>query len=160
MSWDVILMRWPAGFSSVNDLGDALDPSPLGPRRHVVAALRDAFPEMDFKDETWGLLQGKGFSVEFNVGSEDICQGVMLHVRGNDRALEAVRRAVECLGVRALDTSTGSCIEFDRDPSLGLRQFRAYREKVVQKLGAGSSRRRGKKKARKAVRGSSRSRRN
>jgi hypothetical protein len=108
-------------------------PEPLGPPDHVRKRLRDVLPGIDFADPSWGVLDGPGWSIEFSVGRTETVDSVMLHVRGSDDSISAVRAAGEALDAKALDFSTGEFLKFDEDPAAGLRAWRAFRDRATKK---------------------------
>ncbi len=56
---------------------------------------------------------------------------MMLHIRGSDEVIDAVRAICEATTCRAYDTTTDSFINFDQDPGYGLRKWRDFRNSVV-----------------------------
>jgi hypothetical protein len=48
------------------------------------------------------MLEGEDYSMELNIGKDDPCSTMMLHVRGGDGALEPIRRLCEATGWAAL----------------------------------------------------------
>ncbi|MFT3836661.1 MAG: hypothetical protein QM723_06665 [Myxococcaceae bacterium] len=127
MSWDVHFMRWPEGVTNLEEMTEEFVPDPLGPAHEVIAKLTARLPKLDFSDRAWGVLEGPGFSIEFNLGAAPIADSLMLHVRGGPAAFGAVREVSEALGVPALDLSTGECIDFSAaDASRGFDAWRTY----------------------------------
>jgi hypothetical protein len=55
----------------------------------------------------------------------------MLHVRGGEIAVQAVRQIAERFQMRAIDCSTGEFLDAMPDPTAGFRKWRVYRDKVV-----------------------------
>lgn len=130
MSWDVLILSLPEGTRSLEGLPEGYD-AHLAPTAEVLDTLHDLFPTMDFTDPTWCVLLSDTYSMEFSVGSKDPCQSIMLHVRGDEAAIEPIRALCERTGWRAFDTSDGELIEFSADPAKGLRAWRAYRGRVA-----------------------------
>ncbi len=130
MSWDISIQDLPRDVPSVADIPDDYKPSPLGPRDSVIERIRAALPDVDFSDPTWGVLDRPGFSVEFNMGADEICDGFMLHVRGGGPAMETVLRLLQHLQLRGIDCQTGDffSIEAAQD-SFG--RWQAYRDHVI-----------------------------
>jgi hypothetical protein len=135
MSWDVILIDMPSGIVTIDDLPKDFSPE-LGPRTHVLSTIATMLPDLDLTDPAWGILDGDDFSIEFNIGDGDPITDIMLHVRGGDDAIHVIQHICEHTGWRAFDTSTGDLIDFAQDPTAGLRQWRAYRDRVVASLKA------------------------
>ena len=96
MSWDVIIMRVPDGVLSMEDMPDQ-PTSPLGPSSDVISKLKSVFPSVDFSDPAWGILDGKDFSIEFNIGKEEPIGSMMLHVRGSEASLAAIQQICQAL---------------------------------------------------------------
>jgi len=133
MSWDVLLLNVPDNIKSQNDL-PADFKSTLGITTDILSTLSAIAPEIDLHDPTWGVLEGDGFSIEFNIGRNNPIESIMLHVRGSNEAITTIERICKKTGWRALDTSTGNFIEFNQNPEKGLEQWRSYRNQVVKSL--------------------------
>jgi hypothetical protein len=132
MSWDVILTRVSPDNATVDEIEKrAAFLIELGPKAEVLSALGAAFPEIDLADPAWGILQGEGFSIEFNLREDDPVKQIMLHVRGSDLALGAIRRLCESTGWRALNMSTGDFMDFT---DAGPQQWHRYRDQVIAYL--------------------------
>ena len=58
----------------------------------------------------------------------------MLHIRGSERALDAIKKIVLYTGWKALDTSAGDFIDFNNNPDKGFSQWREYRNKVAAEV--------------------------
>ncbi len=130
MSWDVLLMNAPPTLTTVHDFPDGFY-SELGSRAEVLAILKSAVPGINLADPTWGTLEGRTFSIEFNIGRDNPIQALMLHVRGSDEAIKIIQRICEVSGWRALDTTLGAFIDFGHNPADGLRKWRKFRDSVI-----------------------------
>ena len=130
MSWDIFVQDLPH-VPSVNDIPEDFQPGSLGSRDAVIAKIVRAIPSADFGDPSWGLADGEGWSIEFNMGDGPECDAFALHVRGGgDGAIEAVAAVLSSVGARALDAQTGKFF----DPAAARASFRdwqAYRDQVV-----------------------------
>jgi hypothetical protein len=105
----------------------------------LITRIQELLPETDFKDPSWGILDGKGFSIEFNMGSKEICDGFMLHVRGGgDIATTVVARLLQHLRLRGLDCQTGDFFQHDAAEE-SFRQWQAYRDVVIHKKDSDAS---------------------
>jgi hypothetical protein len=135
MSWDVILMRVPSDIVTIDDFPKDFS-SELGPRSEVLPTLANILPELDLTDPAWGILDGEGFSIEFNIGDGDPIETIILHARGSDSAIKAIQQICEYTGWRAIDTGTGDLINFSKNPAAGLRQWRSYRDQTAASLRA------------------------
>lgn len=133
LSWDVLLMQVPSNILRSQDLAKNFR-SQLGPRPEILSILTQICPGIDFSDPGWGIFEGNDFSIEFNLGDTDPVESVMLHVRGSDNVISIIRNICEYTGWRALDTSIGDFIDFDRNPTTGLQQWRTFRDRVFASL--------------------------
>jgi hypothetical protein len=71
MSWDVLLLRLPDHATSMKDVRNDDGMPPLGRKPWILDAVRRALPEADLTDPTWGQVEGAGWSIELNIGSDD-----------------------------------------------------------------------------------------
>ena len=128
MSWDISLFNAPPEIS-IEEIPRDYEPSPLGSVAEVLSRLQAAFADLDLSDPTWGDLERSGWSIEFNIGSEDPVSSIMLHVRGGgDDVVQVVRETARVLGCRALDCSSGEFIE--DDGSDGWADFQEFRDRA------------------------------
>jgi hypothetical protein len=130
MSWEVLLFK--SAHSSTSEMPNDFRPDPIGSLEEVRKSLHDALPDIDFGDPSWGVLDGRGWSIEFSIGRNEPVESVTLHVRGSDDAISAIRAAAEALRARVLDFSTAEFLSFDADPAAGLRKWRAFRDRAVK----------------------------
>lgn len=135
MSWDVWRFNLPSSVTSLEEFYPQALPS-LGSKSSVIGQVKKVFPDISFSDPNWGFIERPGFSIEFNFGEDDSLNLLGLHARGNDNVIGAIRAIWVASSWRAFDTTTGSFIDFENDPALGLRQWRSYRDKVVAKISA------------------------
>ena len=131
MSWDIFIQDLPEGIQSVADIPEDFRPSALGPRSELIAAILEVFPQADFTDPAWGVVDEADFSIEFNMGDRTEVRSIVLHIRGGDSAASAVERLLSHLGRRALDTGTGELFQGGSPSTKGIRRWRAHRDKIV-----------------------------
>lgn len=131
MSWDVMILntrgKKPPPFKQFQES----DCEPLGPAAGVRERLTNLLPGIDWSDPTWGIYEGDGFSIEFNVGKKDPIGSMMLHVRGGGDAIAAIVAVARPLGWSALDCSTSDFIDLDSSSRAGWEGFQAFRDKVI-----------------------------
>jgi len=125
MSWDVILV--PNSVKSA----EAIDSQTLGPKRTVIHQLKSVFPDINLSDLSWGTVDRRNYSIEFNFGEDNPSVQLMLHIRGNEEVIEALRALCDSSSWRAFDTTTGDFIDFERDPARGLNIWRGFRDQVA-----------------------------
>lgn len=134
MSWDILIQDLPKDAQSVEDIPDNFQPRPLGPRAEVIARIQALLPETDFSDPTWGLLDKPDFSIEFSMGEEDMCNSIMLHVRGGGEAMATIARLLEHLQLRAIDCQAGEFFSLEAGQG-SFDQWKAYRNRVIGEAG-------------------------
>jgi len=131
MSWDVSIMHLPADVQSVVAIGEVFKLRPLGKRDDIIEKIREILPDVDFSDPSWGVLDQAGFTIEFNMGKEEICDSFMLHVRGGGDAIATIEGLLKHLQLRAVDCSTGDIFPSDAaHASLG--RWQEYRNRVIR----------------------------
>lgn len=138
MSWDISIQDLPAGALTVADIPNDFQPKPLGPRSEVIARIQHILPDTDFKNPDWGILDGDGFSIEFNMGAGEICDGFMLHVRGGRNAMTTVARLLEQLKIRGFDLQTGDFFKLETAEA-SFAQWQSYRDRFLPKKGSDES---------------------
>ncbi|WP_405110819.1 hypothetical protein MHH28_01510 [Paenibacillus sp. FSL K6-1217] len=131
MSWDVLIMKVKYDFEAPEEEQPPVPP--LGQRDDIIAKLTRAIPQLDYHDKAWGILEGEGFSIEFNTGDEELVDSIMLHVRGGGEVMNTLRLICETLEAYALDTSDTGYIDFEQPEAAeqSWEQFQKYRDKVI-----------------------------
>lgn len=133
MSWDIFIANFPADIASVKDMPEDFKISPLGPRSEVIARIQELLPEADFKNPTWGVLDGKDFSIEFIMGHEEICKTFALFVRGGgSTAMTIVARLLQHLQLRGIDCQTSDFFRQDAAED-SFRRWQEYRDQVIHR---------------------------
>ena len=83
MSWDVMIFsahELPAGS---REPPDDWRPEPMGEADDVRAAINASMAGINWSDPAWGVLDGTGWSIEFDFQAEGPVDHFMLHVRGS-----------------------------------------------------------------------------
>jgi hypothetical protein len=138
MSWDLLLLNLPPGIETIDQVPEDCDVN-LGPLQAVLTGLNQVFGDAIYlRDQTWGMLEGEHFSIEFNIGSKDPCESIMLHVRGDDSAIEPIKALCFQTGWSAFDTSSGELLNFHGDPAVGLRTWREWKDPVLPSADQGA----------------------
>ena len=137
MSWDIFAMDMPLGVRSVSEIPRDFRPGSLGSRSAVIAKIMQIVPTADFSDPSWGRIEGDGWSIGVNIGKDEDCDSIALHVRGGEAAVGAVAGILDGLGIRAIDAQTGEFFVSGPAAIESFRKWRAYRDQVVGRAGAG-----------------------
>lgn len=78
MSWDILVMNSDRPV----DLEKG-DWSNFQSRQFVIKSVKQSFPDCNWQDPSWGILDNEKAVIEFNVGDEEEMDNTfMLHVRG------------------------------------------------------------------------------
>lgn len=133
MSWDISIYSAKEPPSKVSELPDDWAPDPLGPTDEVRSRFLDGAPDIDWSDPTWGVLDRGAFSIEIDIGSDEICQTGVLHVRGGEDVVPVVESLSVDLGWYALDLTNEEWFHHSDDTGEGLRKFNDYRDRAHQK---------------------------
>jgi hypothetical protein len=134
MSWDISVVASPAPPPLVEQLPRDWRGEVLGSQAEVREKISTVLPETDWRDPTWGIFEGDGFSLEFNMGSEEPSDGFMIHVRGGGPAVTNLLRLAELTGWYLLDCSQGEWLHHCKDPEAGWVGFQAFRDKVFSRM--------------------------
>jgi len=131
MSWDIFVQDLPKGAKTITDIPRDFKPMNLNLKRdEIIKIITEVFPKADFKDKTWGRLDGDDFSIEINLGDKEYVDGFALHVRGSNSAVPIVDKILHRLGVRAV--SSGSDIILDGSiPNGGFEVWEKYKNEVT-----------------------------
>jgi hypothetical protein len=130
MSWDISIQHLPESATCVGEIPDDFRPSPLGPRPQVISDILRVIPDVDFSDPSWGMLDRPTFSIEFNMGSEDLCESFMLHVRGGEDAMRLMDQLLSSLLLRGLDCQSGDLFRLDEAGDT-FQQWQDFRDRVA-----------------------------
>jgi hypothetical protein len=67
MSWDAMVLNL-GGDPPPADVADAEPVGPLGPAAKVRRNIAKYLPGVDWPEPSWGVYEGDGFTIEFNMG--------------------------------------------------------------------------------------------
>lgn len=130
MSWDISIQHLPESVTCVDEIPDDFRPPPLGPRLQIISDILRVIPDVDFTDPSWGMLDRPTFSIEFNMGSEDVCDGFMLHVRGGGDAMRLIDQLLSALRLRGLDCQSGGFFRLEEAGDT-FQQWQDFRDRMV-----------------------------
>ena len=131
MSWDLFVQDW-GNFESLDDISNDFEPQSIGKRSEVIDNIKAAEPTIDFSNPSWGILENEQFTIEFNMGNSEECDGFVMHISGNELALPCVGNILDRLKLRAADGS--SPFFFDIEKSKGdLQKWIDYRDSILNR---------------------------
>jgi hypothetical protein len=131
MSWDIFVQDLPADAESVADIPRDYSGKPIGPRAELIEKIRQVVPSADFSDPSWGFIEGETFSIEVNVGEDEITESFAFHVRGGEEAVGVVAAILSHLDLRAIDGQTGEFFEWGEEALQSFRRWKAFRDQVM-----------------------------
>jgi hypothetical protein len=131
MSWDVFLMKVSEKVIKVEYMDENFPPQLLGGRNEVLALFKELFPEADFTDPSWGILDNENYSIEFNIPNEDSLESITLHIRGDELVVKAVEKICQRTGWRAIDSGSGDFIDFSNSPETGFKEWQNFKNQVL-----------------------------
>ncbi len=130
MSWDIYIMRFPASALRVAEIPEDFQPVPLGKRADVIAQIREVVPTADFSNPEWGVFEGDGFSIEFQMGEEEVCQSVTLLVRGGGSPTPLIGALLDRLKVRGIDCQTSEFFDIEAARA-SFGSWQRYRDQIL-----------------------------
>ena len=128
MSWDVVLLKEKF---DTNDKD--YQPPTLGKRMELISQLTSILPNLDFSDESWGIMEGDGFSIEFNIGNNENVDSIMLHIRGGGDPIQIIQGIMQEFKWESLDCSTGDFMELNNVSNESWTKFQTWRDKVFKR---------------------------
>jgi hypothetical protein len=131
MCWDVTICRFPKEIETIGQLAENFKPAAIAPRAEVAQSLKRLFPDADISDLGWLVVDSHEFKIEIDTGHKKSCEGLMLHVRGSDKALGAVTQIAQCFEARAFDMTAYQFLDRMSDPTSGFNQWHKYVHRVA-----------------------------
>lgn len=135
MSWDLIIQSYPDDALRVLDIPEEFQPIPLGTRSEIIKKIQEVAPEVNFSGPSWGLMDGGDWSIEFDMGNEESCTSIGMHVRGSELVVGVVARILEHCKLRAIDCQTSEFFDNSPDSLESFRRWRAFRDRCVGDYG-------------------------
>jgi hypothetical protein len=99
----------------------------------IIERIIQVVPSADFRDPSWGQIDGDGWSIEVNMGESEDTDGCAFHVYGGSAALEVVAVILQHLNLRALDPQAASGFFVGPESKAGFDRWSAYRDQVTNK---------------------------
>ncbi|MGD9127150.1 MAG: hypothetical protein PVH19_07195 [Planctomycetia bacterium] len=130
MSWDVLLFNFEGDPPNFEEVPDDFRPPSMGDAQAVREAIDKVVPNVDWSDPAWGIVEGNGWSIEFNHQENGDTDQVMLHVRGGGNPITTIVNLCKANNWSAFDLSTGEFIDLSTPSEDGWVGFQAYRDKV------------------------------
>lgn len=127
MSWDILIINSnePVDFEK----GDWLN---FKSRQSVISSIKQTFPDGNWDDPSWGVLDNEKAVIEFNIGdTEDIGNTFMLHVRGGQDPTSEIAKLCKQHNWIAYDISGEQFISNNQPTAGSFKEWENYRDYVV-----------------------------
>lgn len=132
MSWDIYIQDFPAEAKTVAEIPDDFQPCSVGPRTDLISRIREIVPRADFTNPDWGVFEGDGFSIEFQMGEAEHCRSMTLLVRGGGNPAPLVAALLDRLQLRGIDCQTGEFFDLEAARA-SYDSWQRYRDQVIRK---------------------------
>ncbi|CAN5510166.1 hypothetical protein BH10BAC2_BH10BAC2_37280 [soil metagenome] len=127
MSWDILVMNSnkPVDFEK----GDWDN---FKSREFVVNNIKQTFPDSNWQDPSWGLLDNSKAVIEFNIGDKkEMDNTFMLHVRGGQDPTAEIAKMCKQHNWIAYDISGEQFIDDNQPANDSFKDWENYRDQVV-----------------------------
>lgn len=130
MSWDIFVQDFPMEAKTIDEIPDDFSSKPIGGRDEIIAKIKEIIPTANFSDKAWGIIETPDFSIEVNLGKEEILTGLAFHIHGGNEAAACIVDILRHLNLRAVDSGSGDFFDMNQ-PAEGLQKWRAYRDQIL-----------------------------
>lgn len=127
MSWDILIINSnkPVDFEK----GDWAS---FKSRQFVIESIQKTFPDSNWDDPSWGILDNDKAVIEFNVGDkEQMDNTFMLHVRGGKDPTGEIAKMCRQSDWIAYDISGEQIIDNNQPTTESFKVWESYRDQVV-----------------------------
>ena len=131
MSWDIYIQDFPTTAATVAEIPVDFQPHSLGKRSELIAKILDVIPSVDFSNYDCGTFHGGDYTIEFQMGLDEICKSIALFVRGNGNPILLIATLLECLNLRGIDSQTGEFFNAE-EARTSFSSWQRYRDQVVE----------------------------
>jgi hypothetical protein len=127
MSWDILIINSnkPVDFEK----GDWPD---FKSRQSAMASIQQTFPDSNWDDPSWGVLDNPKAVIEFNIGdTEDMGNTFIVHVRGGQEPTAEIAKMCIQHDWIAYDISGEQFIDNNYPKADSFKEWESYRDYVV-----------------------------
>jgi len=118
----------PKSAKTVEEIPSDFSPKPIGSKSEIVSKILEIVPEANFENQEWGIIEGKSFSIEINIGNEKELTSFTFHVRGDEKGIDLISAILDHLKLRAFDPNG----IFNQKTSLdSFENWKAYRNHII-----------------------------
>jgi len=135
MSWEVIIYNFEGDPPvSMDDLPEDYIPPSLGDSEEVREKLSASLPDIDWSEPSAGLLEGDGWTMEFNIRESEEVERIVLHIRGSGNPIQSICRFCLENEWEALDCATGEFINLANPSPESWKEFQDFHDEVLNSL--------------------------
>lgn len=129
MSWDVLIVNSKEPINLEKDKGIDIES-----KEEVIEKLTNLFPDIDFSDVSWGILENTQADIEFNLGEDDnVGDNFLLHVRGGEDPVGEIVRMCLTYNWQAFDPGLERFIDLKNPKHNSYDQWHDYKEQILIK---------------------------
>jgi len=107
---------------------------PLGDADFVRAQISKSLPKVNWSNPAWGVLEGTGWSIEFNHRKSGLAESIMLHVRGGGDPISAIIKLCKDTGWVAFDAQKGELIDLKNPSDKSWKEFQGFRAQISNSI--------------------------
>lgn len=127
MSWDILIINSNKPVDFEKD-----EWANFESRSSVIKNIERVFPDSNWSDPSWGVLNNERAVIEFNIGDkEDMDNIFMLHVRGGQNPTSEIAKLCRSFDWIAFDISSEKFIDNNQPTIDSFNQWESYRDQVV-----------------------------
>ena len=131
MSWDLFIQDW-GNFKSLEEIPDDFEPKPLGRRSEFIDQIIKIEPSANFNSPELGVIENEHFSIEFNMGSDEILYSFAIHMNGDELGLHCIDNILTRLGLKAADGSSPNFFEVNQSKE-SFNKWVEYRNQILNR---------------------------
>ncbi len=131
MSWDIYIQDFPAPAKTVAEIPEDFQPRSVGRRADLISKIREVVPSADFSNPDWGVFEGDGFSIEFQMGDGELCRSITFLVRGGGNPAAVVAALLDRLQLRGIDCQTGEFFDLEAARA-SFGSWQRYRDQILE----------------------------
>ena len=129
MAWGGLIFRTPPD-ATLDSLPQDYSLPSLGSPSDVRHELETLLPDQTHT-EGQSCIDGGGFWIELNYGSEPSIDSIGVRTNADENALTILQTACESLGARLFDNQTGDFADFSDATSSSMAAFRDFRDRNI-----------------------------
>lgn len=107
MSWDFAIMAADEPPPPAEEMADDWAGVPIGTLAETRSKIGFALSDVDWSNPVLGVYEDEDGSYEFNIGNDEPCTNIVVHVRGDEQTLARLVSLAEKWGWYLMDIDQG-----------------------------------------------------